>query len=359
MNKMNIKLVCDLGPTENNARNSEGSFLRSPDGSILFAYSRYNTNDFQDAGKCDIALIRSYDEGESWSEPQIIARGIEDFGVNNIMSVSGITQLDGSLAFYFIIKENDGTTTIGRTVSKDGISFKSERCSCNYSKAYYVFNNDRLVRLSDGRLMFPASRCHGRSDLEYESRYEMCCVFSEDDGKTFDSISSIVSLDETNCKSGLQEAGAIELQNGVIWLWARTDIGRQYQSFSTNGGKNFSKAEASIFSSPCSPLEMLRTEDGTIYSVYNPIPLYNGRKTDLCVDMGGRTPIIIRKSLNDGAEWGECNIIEDDENRGYCYPSMFITKENSMLCSYCRGGTDDICGLNRLGIAKFSLDEIK
>ena len=348
MNHMKINLVLNLGPTENNARNGEGSFLRAPDGSILFAYSRFNTENWRDEAKCDIALIRSYDEGNTWSFPEIIARAKEDFGVDNIMSVSGVTQLDGSLGFYFIVLENNGASTIGRVTSNDGKEFKTERCCCNFAEAYYVFNNDRIVRLKDGRLMYPLARCHGRSVADYEGKYEMCCIFSEDDGKTFGSISSVVSITERNCGSGLQEPGAIELENGVIWLWARTDLGRQYQSFSYDGGKTFTNAEASVFSSPCSPLEMFRAEDGSIYAAYNPIPYYNGRKIDGLIDIGGRTPLIIRKSVDDGVNWGICNIVEDDENRGYCYPAMFITKDNCMLCAYCRGGKEDACGLTDL-----------
>ena len=45
---MNTALVCDIAPKENNPRNSEGSFLRAPNGDILFAYSQYSGNDWND-----------------------------------------------------------------------------------------------------------------------------------------------------------------------------------------------------------------------------------------------------------------------------------------------------------------------
>ena len=87
--KLKENLVLDLGPSENNPRNSEGSFLRAPDGAILFAYSRYTGGNWTDHCDCDITLIRSYDEGETWSEPEIIVKA-KDFGVKNVMSVSGM-----------------------------------------------------------------------------------------------------------------------------------------------------------------------------------------------------------------------------------------------------------------------------
>ena len=98
-----MKLVWDKGPTAENGRNSEGSFIRIPDGSIMFAYSRYTSSTAEDDDACGIAAIRSYDEGETWTEPEVIVKA-ESFGVTNIMSVSCIYQKDGNIGVYFLIK---------------------------------------------------------------------------------------------------------------------------------------------------------------------------------------------------------------------------------------------------------------
>ena len=71
---MNVRLLHQLPPSENNPRNSEGAFLRGQKGEILFAYSRYTGESTHDHASCDIALITSYDEGKTWSEPGIIER---------------------------------------------------------------------------------------------------------------------------------------------------------------------------------------------------------------------------------------------------------------------------------------------
>ena len=85
--------------------------------------------------------------------------------------------------------------------------------------------------------------------------------------------------------------------------------------------------------------------------MWNPIPGYNGR-----VDSkhGGRHPIVYAVSP-DGLSWGEQVIIEADEDCGYCYPAMFFTKDNAMLCAYCAGSTADKGCLNRLTIKKIAL----
>ena len=70
---MDKYLVHEILPAEGNPRNGEGSFLRAPDGDILFAYGRF-TGGTGDDEACDIAMIRSHD-GVVFGEPEIIAQG--------------------------------------------------------------------------------------------------------------------------------------------------------------------------------------------------------------------------------------------------------------------------------------------
>ena len=65
---MDKYLIHEILPSPGNPRNSEGSFLRAPGGDILFAYSRF-TGGAGDDESCDIALIRSSDNGMTFGEP--------------------------------------------------------------------------------------------------------------------------------------------------------------------------------------------------------------------------------------------------------------------------------------------------
>ena len=363
MKKVSMNLVCDLAPTKGNGRNSEGDFLRAPNGDILFAYSRYNTTDGGDHCPCDIALMRSSDEGETWSEPVIVARGKEDYGVENIMSVSAMAGLDGSLNFYFLVNENNNDTTIGRIRSTDGVHFTPERCDCHYPHGYYVINNARLERLSDGTIVAPAAKHEMPTPEEAaQNGWDFChcavisCLISKDDGKTWTCTAARVTVNAGQNQNIMQEPGILELPNGVIWMWMRTDRCYQYECYSFDDMNRFTTPEPSIFTSPCSPMEVYHMGDGVLYTVYNPIPSYNGREHDIS---WGRTPFVIRKSTDWGKHWGELYLIEDDPKRGYCYPALFPTKDGKMLCAYCRGGIEDRCTLFRLGIAKIDLDSIE
>ena len=350
-----MKLVWDKEPIAGNGRNSEGSFIRIPDGSIMFAYSRYTSDTAEDWDACDIAVLRSYDEGETWTEPEVIVTA-KSYGVHNIMSVSCIYQKDGSIGVYFLIKELNGTIEFGRAISKDGKTFVSERCEHNGIPSYYVMNNDRVERFSDGKLYFPVARHIGNQGKFEECSTSMVFV-SEDDGKTLKLLPHLFALPCVNKDCvGMQEPGIIEHKDGSVRLWARTMHGSQYESYSYDKMDTFTWPEASIFTSPNSPMELARNEEtGVLYAIYNPYPrstLADGRRYSW-----GRTPLVIRKSNDDGRTWNIPFVIEDDPDSGYCYPAVFFTKDNAMLCAYCRG--DNVRGcLSRMGIMKISLDDI-
>lgn len=353
-----MKLVWDKRPSKNNARNSEGAFIRQPDGAILFAYSRYSSDSYDDHGRCDIAAVRSFDEGETWSEPEVIVNA-DIFGVQNIMSVSAVQQQDGSVGIYFLVKETLGNTCIGRAVSKDGYTFTAKRCIMDAPLSYYVINNDRFIRLQNGQIATAAAMhafygdVHGRVDPFATS----IAFFSDDDGQTFHIANPRLTVSKTTPdKRGMIEPGIIQHADGTIRLWARTRECWQYEAFSRDNLNTFTAPTASIFTSPDAPL-LMKAHNGVTYAVYNPIPQYNARVESR--GGWGRTPFVVRKSTDDGKTWGNLVTIEDDPQRGFCYPAVFFTKDNAMLCGYCRGGANDeaIC-LQRLGIMKIGLDEI-
>ena len=355
---LNTRLIKDFPPVSGNPRNSEGSFIRADDGSILYAYSRFTGEANGDHCPSDIALIRSYDEGESWSEPEIIAAA-QNFGVNNVMSVSAIKGLDGSIQFYYLVKEDGGEdltereneiySTIARSVSYDGgKTFTQERCRTIAPKGYYVICNDRLERMPDGRLIFPA--CFGNPTVSgiFESK---------DDGKSFALLPPKVAIPyATDWNQGMIEPLILRHENGSVTLYARTGYCYQFMSKTDESFKSFTPAEPSEFTSASSPMEIAKGPDGTLYAVYNPIPGFNGKYR--ATGCHGRTPLVIRKSTDDGKSWGELNIIEGDPECGYCYAAMFFTEDESLLMAYGRGGHGESSCLAHMGIVKVKLNEI-
>ncbi len=357
---MNVNLLHQLPPSENNPRNSEGAFIRGNNGEILFAYSRYTGDSCHDHAACDIALIVSYDEGRTWSEPRIIATAAE-YGTQNIMSVSALRLTDGRICFFYLVKDDIGCgvliLNLARSISEDGVNFANERCTIDAKPAYYIVNNDRMVRLKNGRILAPTA--YISKDVNFGRSYDpyiTSCLYSDDDGKSFKKADfELESAYGINWKYGLQEPGIIEREDG-LYLWMRTDYGTQYEAFSANGLEGFCEAHPSIFTSALSPMQM-KEHDGVIYTVYNPVPRYNGR--DMAEGTWGRTPFVLRKSTDGGKTFGPLNTIEDDPTRGYSYPAMFFTNDNRILLGYCRGDGIDGNNLCRLGICEIEIDSIE
>ena len=71
----------------------------------------------------------------------------------------------------------------------EGVSF-SAAVRCIPDNGYFVVNNDRLVRLASGRLMFPASH-HGES-LSCLHPGEIFICYSDDDGVTWQRSATVV-----------------------------------------------------------------------------------------------------------------------------------------------------------------------
>ena len=181
---------------------------------------------------------------------------------------------------------------------------------------------------------------------------------SEDDGRTFTEMPGKgVGPYPSKSFSGLQEPGVLEMRDGRLWAWARTDLGAQWEMFSFDGGKHWTPPEPSRFTSPLSPLSVLRLRDGRLLAVYNPVPLYNGRKPSVNgVWTGGRTPLAVRLSEDDGLTWTEPEAIEEASDHGYCYTALLEEPSGTVLLAYCAGGPEDKSCLARLRMSRLTLD---
>lgn len=361
-------LAPDKTTTPGNPRNSEGSFLRLRDGRIAFAYSRYSGSSADDHAYAEIACVFSSDEGESFGDEKILVRPRleEEFDETNCMSVTLMRMGNGDVGLFYLLKRHNVVSEYLLRRSSDEMETFGEPvlCVADDMPGYYVVNNDRVIRMACGRLIVPAAHhpsamglygkvaCDGRATAGFYA--------SDDDGFTWRRISNWMSLPGgAYSGTGLQEPGLIELTPGVLYAYFRTDLGRQYESVSIDGGGSWSPPQASRFTAPASPLLIKRNEfSGKLYAVWNPVPEYYGRPK-VKVWTGGRTPLVIAEGEFGGCgiRWGAPKVIEDDPEAGFCYPAMMFLSEREAVMSYCAGGveeTDEMC-LVRTRIRKVSL----
>lgn len=352
------KIIRDLpsGVEEENPRNSEGAFLTLDDGKIMFAYSRFRGDSAEDHAVSDIAILCSSDGGESFCESSVALLCGEEQAIN-IMSVSLMQMKYGEIGLFYLVRENRSKLQMYLRKSDNHGKTWKKRILCTPEDGFFVVNNDRVIRLSNGRILIPAAM-HQTEGESFGEWAKMVFFYSDDDGLTWKKSPGECKLPRWNhCASGLQEPGVVEMKPGVLWAFARTDLGRQYEAFSGDYGETWSECGPSVFFSPKSPMSIKKAPNGVIYAIWNPVPEYNGREKGEGIFLGGRTPLVMAVSRDNGKNFSEPVAFEWEENHGYCYCAIHFVRDGILL-AYCAGGTEDKSCLARCRIRKIQMEEV-
>ena len=371
------KEVLFIRTKEGNPRNGESTFIRLKDGRIMFAYTEY----YGDSGEDDaIARIRacfSPDEGESWSEPEIII--VKDENAKNIMSPSLVRMNSGDLGILYLRKEimPDGGLTcmpVFRRSSDEGKTW-SDMIRCSVPEGYYCPANDTAIRLKDGRIIYPVSYHglrYGPTLLELKHHPgDIRFVCSSDDGRSWSMLSAVINPPYGD-GTGLAEPGLYEHEDGTLWCFFRTGYGFQYHTHSYDGGLTWDPAEPNFcFTSPDSPMRVKRVGK-YVAAVFNPVGFNIMNTATELWSSPKRTPIVCALSSDDGHSFADknrisvggglkgfrenCYLLETDLNESYCYPGAIGT-EDGFLVSYYHSGGSPFC-LNCSKIVKIRYDEL-
>ena len=335
-----------LLPTAGNPRNSEGDFARLPDGSLMFAFSRFYGESWHDHAESHICAVYAPD-GEHFDTDHVCTLLTPDrFGGDNMMCVTLRPAPDGGVRLYCLVKFGTKDEGPVRSAyywidSPDGKDFSGEPHLCfpMDGLGYHVVNNCRVETLRSGRIIIPAAAhayrneggCLVDTDLAV-SRF----LYSDDGGRTFfENVQTLRFPDDAN-ENGLQEPGVVELPDGRLYGYFRTDADCQYESCSADGGITWSAPKPSAFESAISPMKIARNPySGKYYAIRNP---YRERENDPMEESTwGRTPLAISES-EDGVHFGAFALIESDARYGYCYPAIFFLSATKALVAYCSGG---------------------
>lgn len=345
-----------ISVSELNPRNGEGSFIKLGSGAIAFAFTEFRDTSREDEANADISVIYSYDEGESWSQRQLLFQ--KSTGVMNIMSISFIKLKNGDIGAFYIEKDSDGTDTILFRRSANHMLTWSEPVNClsDLPRDYYVINNDRAIILSSGRIILPVARHSIDIGCEDFPAGVVLFIYSDDDGKTWQKSESEILCPFPNDPVGLQEPGLYQLPDGRLWCYIRTGLGFQFRAYSSDNGKTWTSPEPDIrFSSPASPMLVKACCNKTV-AIFNPIPEHILRDDDK--EFWGRTPYVIAVSDDNGVTFTKEKLffLEDDLNNGYCYPAVYDGGEYALIAYYHSNGSD--CCLNSTKIIKISKDDL-
>jgi sialidase-1 len=309
-------LVLANGP--DNPRNSEGDFITLKDGRIMYVYSHYTGTSADDHASAVLAARYSSDKGKTWTPEDVII--VEKEGKMNVMSVSLLRLQNGEIAFFYLKKNSETDCIPMIRISADEAKTWSDPVPCiTDQQGYFVLNNNRVIQLKNGRLLFAVAR-HAVPGEETSRVGRIWSYFSDDNGRTWKG--GIEVANPGNIVT--QEPGVIELKNGDILMFMRTMSNVQYISMSKDKGETWTAVAPWNLKSPCSPASVARIpETGDLIVVWN----------DNGVDQK-RTPFNIAISKDEGKTWINNKILENDPKGSYCYTAIHFNDKNEILLGY-------------------------
>ena len=330
----NPELVLSLAPSENNPRNSEGDFITLKNGRILFIYSHFYGNTPSDFAPGYLAQRYSDDGGKSWSNQDKLV--VENDAQMSVRSVSLLRLGNGSIGLFYMRQNTDSDNIPHMRISKDEAKTWSEATPCiTDKKGYFVLNNDRVIQLKSGRLIVPVS-LHKTPETKWSANGRIWTYYSDDNGNSWKYGKEVENPENVL----LQEPGVVELKEGRILMFMRTDEGVQYQSFSNDKGESWTAAKPGNIPSPRSPVSIERIPStGDLLLVWN-----NNDGSNQAIAKK-RTPLNTAVSRDEGKTWDNTRTLENDPAGWFCYTAIHF-ESDSLLLGYCAGNKQEGTGLS-------------
>ena len=328
---LGAEIALELTPTPENPRNSEGDFVRLKDGTLLFAWSRFyqagkHENGSWDNGGADIACRRSMDGGRTWSaKDEILLRNT----AMNLMSVSFLRLADGRIALFYIEKESAAVYKAMMRTSADEAKTWSDAVEVTacLPPGMYVVNNARVIQLGSGRLLVPVAWHPPKPKGGNQSAAKLFCVRSDDGGRTWAAGAMSEVFDAAGNRIVSQEPGVIELKDGRVMMWTRTNGGAQYAGYSSDGGETWSAFGPTDLKGPLSPATIKRLKTGELIAVWND---HRGHPERGRI----RAPLSIALSRDEGRTWAASVTLEENLTDFFCYTAL-IESGDGLLLAYC------------------------
>ena len=329
-----------IEPSQEFPRHSEGDVIELSDGNLCLVYTRFSGGNDDDSSAAIVAKV-SKDGGRAWGEDRVL---VEREGAKNVMSVSLHRLKSGEILLFYLVKNSWCDLKMFVRRSNDELLTVGEKTLVTVADGYHVVNNDRVVELSSGRLVAPAAlhHCADGKREKWANSAIMRVFYSDDHGQTWQADRSDPTA-EPDEKVILQEPGIVELKDGRLMMYIRTDAGTQYVRYSSDQGETWTNYGPGNLASPLSPATIERIPwNGRLLAVWNDHSGWHN------FPPGKRTPLCLATSSDEGDSWSKSRVLEGDPDGWYCYTSMTFLGDRVIL-TYC-AGDKEVGGLNRLKV---------
>jgi len=301
-------------------RNMGGDLVRLLDGRLFLAYSQWTTG-ATDSDSSRVVGQLSEDNGETWGKVFPIMEPNEDR--DNVRMPSFVRLGDGRLALFvrchltMDVKWVEMTTCHDESARiLDAAAWSAPRRVTPASPGGHIIIASRVIRTHSGRLIVPIAapwpwtRTDGKTvDIR------TTCMLSDNDGATWRQSRTTLR----GPGKGLMEPTVVELPSGRLMMLTRTQMHRQYISYSDDGGEFWSKAmEVTRLISPESPAD-LAMEPNTGWTMV----VWNRNSNLVRMRMReNRTPLTVGFSHDEGESWFGFYNLEEEPGKIWFYPTL-------------------------------------
>ena len=282
-------------------------------------------------GNGDVAIWFTRGNEEHFEEPKILAQS-EEAHWNPVLFRVDEKKI---IIFYKVGNEISKWRTMYRVSEDNGETFGEEKELVPGDQGGRGPVRNKPIRLKSGRILAPGSTEQGI--------WKAFVDRSDDDGKTWNksqeveisqleykSVERTVGKDDSSIPVSEQSFYGRGVIQPTLWesipdqvhMLLRSTEGMIYRSDSKDGGDTWTEAYATELPNNNSGIDMIRSEDGKLFLVYNPVG----------VNWGDRTPISLAVSKDDGKTWEKIRDLSTGEGE-FAYPAI-IQDEDFLYITY-------------------------
>jgi len=323
-------------------RHDSATIVELKDGRLMIAWMEHLGGDMigHDHAPGNIASMISSDGGYTWTDHRILVEN--NPGDINIHFPCFLRLKSGDILFYYQRRHElapgapqKSTSYVCRS-SDEGETFSPPR------KHDVIQNNEMsgnlLTQLSSGRIILGIGRtlgnwCGVAANGNTADHSVAGCSYSDDEGASWKACETWVDLP----RRGAMEPHIVELKDGRLLMYMRTQLGAVFQSNSVDGGVTWSKPQTTPLKAPESmPCLTKIPKTGDLLLIWNN-SLYDP-DFDHC---GKRTPLTTAISRDEGKTWENFKDLETDPDYEFTNPSCHFTSRGKVIITYVASKMDN------------------
>ncbi len=301
-------------------RGMPGDITVLRDGRLLLAYTSQRPEG-------SIAARYSSDQGRSWGDEVILVRKPDS--KEYFAHPSFLRLPNGHLLLSYIYNSGAEPRFGGnyyRRSTDDGKTW-SDQFIVTPATGYQLMHNNKLIRLSTGRVIAPVEFELTDEEKNDHRGYVSLVFYSDDGGYSWNRSTNVVNALPVEA----QEPHVVELGDGRLMMLCRTYSGYVLRSYSADKGQSWSAPEhlKDLSLPPNSSAMNVQRIPGT---------------GDLLLlrSSGGRnrlrTPLVSAISKDEGRTWIHERVLGGDPEDDYGYPSLLFLDEVALVSYHRRDG---------------------